>query len=115
MNFLARFFENRRFFKGIRRLRSPLEAINPSKNDSSRDFDSWFKHDPIEDDPKFKSIIEAAGREAEAELANEPKAIRIGGDGYCHQFWSTKTRILKEKYGVDWKSPAEMNPDVLFD
>ncbi|MBD1812991.1 hypothetical protein NDA07_01485 [Microcoleus vaginatus DQ-U2] len=110
MNFLARFFENRIFFKGIRRLRAQLEAINPSKNDSSRDVDSWFKHDPIEDDPKFKSIIEAAEREAEAELANEPEVL-----GYCHQFWSTKTRILKEKYGVDWKSPAEMNPDVLFD
>jgi hypothetical protein len=110
MNFLARFFENRRFFKGIPRLRSQLEAINPSKNDSSGDVDSWFKHDPIEDDPKFKSIIEAAGREAEAELANEPKGI-----GYCHDYWSTKKRILKEKYGVDWKSPAEMNPGVLFD
>ena len=29
--------------------------------------------------------------------------------------WGTKRRILKEKYNIEWKSPAEMDPDVCFD
>lgn len=98
MNLLTRLFG---------RMKNTLQ--NPF-DDSSRVNDSGFKYDPIEDDPKFKSIIEAAEKEVEVELANEPKVM-----GYCHQYWETKKRILKEKYGIDWKSPSEMNPDVLFD
>ena len=41
---------------------------------------------------------------------------RHGGKlGFCHRIWSTKKRILKEKYNIDWKTPAEMNPGVMFD
>ena len=36
------------------------------------------------------------------------------GMGICHRYWHRKKELLKE-CGVDWKSPAEMNPDVIFD
>jgi hypothetical protein len=35
--------------------------------------------------------------------------------GYCHEFWAAKKRILRRKYGIEWRSPAEMNPGTMFD
>ena len=35
--------------------------------------------------------------------------------GYCHSFWRVKKRIFLEKYGIDWKSPAELYPTIIFD
>ena len=36
-------------------------------------------------------------------------------DGACHILWGRQQKILKEKYGIKWRSPDEMNPDVMFD
>lgn len=71
-----------------------------------------FKRDPIEYDPKFRWMVDAAEKEAEAELVarGQPRIY-----GYCHALWVVKKRILKEKYGITWRTPAEMNPDVMFD
>jgi hypothetical protein len=73
-------------------------------------FAASVQHDPIEHDPKSKVILEAAEREAEDELANVPRGL-----GFCQRFWRTKQRILKEKYGLSWKTPDEMNPHIIFD
>ena len=35
--------------------------------------------------------------------------------GSCHWLWVTKKHILKEKYGITWYSPSELNPDDYFD
>lgn len=35
--------------------------------------------------------------------------------GSCHTLWTLQKRILKEKYGITWYTPAELNPDVKFD
>jgi hypothetical protein len=56
--------------------------------------------------------IVAADKEARMELAVHPARDELG---FCHIFWWTKKRILKEKYGVDWKTPAEEKPGVMFD
>lgn len=58
-------------------------------------------HDPIEDDPKFQSALREATIEAEAETSK-------------YDLWTVKQRILREKYGIQWFSPAEMNPGVHF-
>lgn len=66
---------------------------------------SGILYDPIEDDPKVRPYLEAAGKEASEENkgAKAPAYFRI------------KKRILKEKYGIDWRTPAELNPDWAFD
>jgi hypothetical protein len=69
-----------------------------------------IKHDKKEDNPKYKEIMEAVNKEAEEEC----KAI-MGKMGFCHAFWGAKKRILKEKYNIKWKSPAELNRNVKFD
>lgn len=35
--------------------------------------------------------------------------------GSCHWLWVEKKRILKEKFGITWYTPAELNPDDYFD
>ena len=35
--------------------------------------------------------------------------------GSCHIIWRYEKRILKERYNIDWKTPAEEHPDILFD
>jgi len=71
-----------------------------------------FRHDPIEDNPKIKLIVEAARKEAEKQLQAEGREFMLG---YCHMLWGRQQDILKEKHGIHWKSPAEMNPDAFFD
>lgn len=35
--------------------------------------------------------------------------------GFCHAIWNSQKRILKRDYNVEWKTPAELNPDVMMD
>ena len=69
-----------------------------------------LKHDKKEDDPNYQKQI------AEATKAAEEECKKIKGKmGYCHALWGAKKRILATKYGIEWKSPAEMNPYCKFD
>jgi hypothetical protein len=68
------------------------------------------KHDPQEDDPKLKNIFKLAEAEVERELADQPRQL-----GFCHVYWEKKKQILKNKYGIEWKTPGEMNPGIIFD
>ncbi|MBQ4585894.1 MAG: hypothetical protein IJA82_06770 [Clostridia bacterium] len=65
--------------------------------------------DPVELTKEYLAIKD------ELEALVLKKVGKRRGLGYCHLYWATKKRILKEKYGIDWKSPAELNPGVLFD
>lgn len=71
---------------------------------------SPLKYDPIENSAEYKAVIKDVEKELDKLLKNKPK-----GMGFCHIYWYEKRRILKEKYGIDWKSPSLMNPRVLFD
>lgn len=35
--------------------------------------------------------------------------------GFCHVYWATKKKILLEDYGIVWYTPAECNPDIIYD
>lgn len=35
--------------------------------------------------------------------------------GYCHVFWGHKKNILKKFYNIDWETPSEENPHILYD
>ena len=69
-----------------------------------------FKHDPVEDTPEYISIQFELEELIAEKLKNRPRGL-----GYCHIYWSVKKHILKEKYNIDWRSPAEMNPGTCFD
>tara|TARA_B100000315_G_C14395764_1_gene504145 strand:- start:641 stop:853 length:213 start_codon:yes stop_codon:yes gene_type:complete len=69
-----------------------------------------YKHDPQEDDPRLGRITRKAEVQVEKNLESYPKHF-----GFCHRHWEEKKRILKETYGISWKSPADMNPEICFD
>ena len=66
--------------------------------------------DPQENDPKNKEIFESVEAELEKKFHNVVRNL-----GFCHFYWGEKKAILRKKHGIDWKSPAEMNPGTLFD
>ena len=39
---------------------------------------------------------------------------RISGSFYGHRFWGRKKYVLRSEYGINWKTPEEMNPWILF-
>lgn len=72
--------------------------------------ESWhIAIDPVEYSPKYLAIK----KDLDKELA--PMRSHDGGIGYCYSIWGRKKKILKEKYGIDWKNPHELNPWIIFD
>lgn len=69
-----------------------------------------LKSDPIEWSAAYEDIIDEADRKTYALLENHPR-----GMGFCLAYWNAKAQVLKTYYGIDWKSPAAMNPRVMFD
>lgn len=69
-----------------------------------------LKHEPIEWSERWEDVIDDAEREANEQLDDMPR-----GMGFCFAYWPTLRNILKEKYNLDWRTPAEMNPGVIFD
>ena len=62
---------------------------------------------------------EDGGIPREIEEKVDKKVVSVVGEGgylgYCHEFWRVKKQILLEEYGIDWKTPAERYPGVMFD
>lgn len=71
-----------------------------------------LRHDIKERDPKLKKIFKDAEQEAIQALSKRLN-MRSSKRAYCHLFWDEKKRILKEKYDVEWKTLAELNPGVF--
>jgi hypothetical protein len=86
-------------------------------------------HDPIEDDPAirplFLAVCEEATREIE-ELQHQeidelnqqsPDVAELlqSGRGKCHRIWARIKELLRERHGIEWRSPRELNPWVIFD
>ena len=72
--------------------------------------DGHLRKDPIEWTAEYEEVIAEADEKAHALLADEPR-----GMGFCFVYWPTLQRILFQDYGIRWRSPAEMNPGVIFD
>ena len=68
-------------------------------------------HDPQEENPAIKRKINKARIQADNILQLEG---HIKCMGYCHELWNLQKKLLK-KEGIDWKTPAEMNPEIDFE
>jgi len=79
--------------------------------------------DPLDSDPAYadiiRSISEAATDLAIKDINEEFPYLNVTRDdlvmGLCHAVWRHKKRLLKELHGLDWSSPAELNPHILYD
>lgn len=66
--------------------------------------------DPVEQTIEYKQIENELEKLIDERLKNFPRSL-----GYCHMYWGVKKSILRDKYNIDWHSPAELNPNILFD
>ena len=66
-----------------------------------------LKHDPVEMSKEYLDCIDEIEEKIE-------KNRTYSGLGSCHEIWDLKYRFLLEK-GIVWKSPAVLNPRVMFD
>lgn len=99
------FFWAMRIIKRSRRHefdRRLLEAVRTQGRDTM--------HDPIEDAPAMQAVFKQVEDELEVRFGNGPHEL-----GFCHRYWREKKRLLRERHGVDWYTPAEMNWSTRFD
>ena len=72
-----------------------------------------IKKDRVERTFKYRRIRK------ELEEKIEKKMNDLGysnyGIGMCHIYWNIKKNILEEEYGINWRSPSELNPHIIFD
>lgn len=68
-----------------------------------------LKDDPVEWTKEYEDVIDAADHEAYRHLTDTPR-----GMGFCFAYWAEKRAALA-RLGIEWHSPHEMNPRVMFD
>ena len=87
------------------------DYLNPriSMEEWCEKYDVHLKFDPVERSEKWEEIIYDVEAECAEILKDEPKHM-----GFCFVYWNTKTAALARR-GIDWGSPAVMNPRVMFD
>ena len=68
-----------------------------------------LKKDPVEWTAHWEEVIDEADRMAEEKLKGYPR-----GMGFCFSYWHEREKALRQ-FGIEWRSPAEMNPRVRFD
>lgn len=94
---------------GFRKAIKDLDKILYYEGKEPPKIGNELNYDPIEDDEAYQRVELDVERKINAELGDARYM------GYCHKYWHVKKRILKEDYGIEWKTPAEMNPLVCFD
>lgn len=98
--------------KPFETLQECQKTCEQSKPTPKKRASSGLYYDPVEDDPRYAEVFNRIDEEVKTAL---DLSTKHRGRGYVHIFWDTKKRILKQKYNIDWRTPAELNPQVIFD
>ena len=86
--------------------------------------EGYLKHDPVEWSTAYEKVIDEVERIVDGELDDHPRGMgfcfaywsaKPRGMGFCFAYWSAKKHVLRTKFGIEWRSPSEMNPGVMFD
>lgn len=85
----------------------PVYRETEVRNDRPRAFGEIF--DPQEANPKLKDIFSAADKLAERRVGDVKRDA-----GFIHRFWREKKSILRDRYHIQWKSPADLNPAIDY-
>ena len=68
-----------------------------------------LKFDDVERSEKWEEIIYSVEK-----VCGEQMDGDLQGMGFCHEYWKLKADVLKQ-FGIEWKNPAQCNPNCLFD
>lgn len=69
-----------------------------------------LRKDPVEYTREWERIYYDVEDRLNERFANAPRHM-----GFCFHFWNAKRELLQEEYNINWHSPAQMNPHVIFD
>ena len=86
-----------------------IEFADSGQLDQIRE-EGHLHHDPVEWTARWESVIDKADHLVDEALADMPH-----GMGFCHSVWHTRANFLREYFDIEWRSPAVMNPRVMFD
>lgn len=81
------------------------------RRDGQFEYYSSMRRDALEFNPAYTNLLAEVERSVEQKMGG-PSAPRPLGS--CHTFWRHKKEMLKER-GINWRSPPELNPLVVFD
>lgn len=73
-------------------------------------YESSVKTDPIERDEAYLAVRFDVEKKVDEILSSEEES----NVPFCLRYWNTKREVLKKDFAIDWKTPAELNPDVSF-
>ena len=93
----------------IRELEEYIDHENIPTDDFIKKYGKHLKFDPIRRTPLWGENYCRWEEECDRRLGDFPR-----GMGFCFAYWHTFAEVLRED-GVEWKSPSQMNPRVLFD
>lgn len=93
----------------IRRLTDYIDVQNVSVEAFMERYSRHLKFDPVERTPQWEEVYYKAEQECDRLLGDTPR-----GMGFCFSHWSTFRHVLAKR-GIQWRSPSEMNPRVMFD
>lgn len=71
--------------------------------------DSVLKRDPVEWTKAFEDVVDEVEHEVYEQLIDIPR-----GMGFCFAYWAARREAF-QKRGIEWRSPHQMNPRVMFD
>ena len=94
-------------------LKEEIEALlgkDAVKEIEQNPYTGHLKKDPIEYSEEYEAVIDKVEEEVSNKMGNQPYAM-----GMCFEIWHIKQTILAEKYGIEWRTPSQMNPRVMFD
>lgn len=95
-------------FAELQKLRDYTDPSMPMEEYCKR-YRRLLKFDPVERTAEYEAVLPEVEAEVSKELKGAPR-----GMGFCFGYWAAKRSALAER-GIEWHSPAAMNPCVMFD
>ena len=93
----------------IRKLEDYIDTQHVGTEDFRKKYNRHLKFDPIERTPEWEDIYYNVEQECDRRLGDTPR-----GMGFCFSYWAELRNVLAER-GIEWHSPHELNPRVMFD
>lgn len=93
----------------IKKLEDYIDYENISNKEFMKKHDKMLNFDPIRRTPLWEENICRWEEECDKRMGDAPR-----GMGFCFGYWHTFAALLAEE-GIEWKSPHQMNPGVIFD
>jgi len=95
--------------EAIRKIEDYIDTDRVGDEEFRQRYQRHLKSDPIERTPLWEEIYCEVQQECDRRLGDTPR-----GMGFCFAHWSVMAAVLAER-GVEWRSPAVLNPRVRFD